>query len=100
MSQRIKLNKRLSHFSISQVYQNAADRLGITVADDEVFDCTKITVSKEIQEEIFQYYKEHNYDAENIGMLWVCVGPKTDDNLGEYEMEVSDGWIVKEEHHE
>jgi hypothetical protein len=58
------------------------------------YDCTKIDVSCNIQELIFEHYKSLGYNAESIGMNWVLYGPKADGSLEDFEVVVEDGFIV------
>lgn len=59
-----------------------------------VFDCRQIEISKKIQDMFFEHYKE-KYNAEEweVCMLLAMNGPKTNDTLKEFEVEVDDKFM-------
>lgn len=58
------------------------------------YDCSKVCVGKSIQEDIFNYYKEQRIEEWEIGMLWVCYGPKA--TLNGYEIEADADWAYND----
>ena len=89
----IRLTDEEVHTSIVQLYNNIALRLGYN-PDNCEYDCRKINVSNDIFERIYDYYRtEENYGMDTMGMVWCCYGPKCDDKLKEYEVEIADDFI-------
>lgn len=70
-----------------------------TVPGDCKYDCTKINVARNIYKGFFQYYREtipHRYESDlrmSVSMILLNYGPKTDDTLADYEVEVFNGFI-------
>ena len=71
----------------------------VTVPGDCNYDCTKINVARNIQNGFFQYYREtipHKYESDlrmSVSMILLNYGPKTNDALADYEVEVFNGFI-------
>ena len=81
--------------TIPVLYDRIAIALGLST-DKAHYDCTKIEVSQQIQDEVFSYYKKENIDPATIGMWWVCYGPKTNDSLQATQVLVQEGWYKHE----
>lgn len=85
------------HTTIPNLYDNIAMKLGLPLADDVRYDCTKICVANNIQEEIFAYYEKMGKSKQDIAMMWLCYGPKAIDELEDDEVEVEEGWYIRDE---
>lgn len=97
MTNIITLNFEDCYCDLSTFYENLAKKLSIDIADDTLFDCRKICVSKSVRETIWLYYREEeNMDAGDISMLWLSFGPKAnlDNKDNRYFVEVANGFIT------
>lgn len=93
--------------SLTEFYDKAAREIGFISVDNLVYDCRHINISKEIQDNFFEYYKElakekDPYISDNdiqisTTMLLAMAGPKVDVNLKENEIEVFDDFITQRE---
>lgn len=67
--------------TIVSLYEAIAAKLRYPVTDKTRFDCKDISVARNIQDNIFNYYESQGADKCEVGMLWVCYGPKCDETL-------------------
>ena len=59
-----------------------------------VFDCRHIKISKKIQDVFFEYYKEkYHVDTWEICMMLAFSGPKVNNDLTDFEIEVDDQFM-------
>lgn len=59
-----------------------------------VFDCRHIEISKKIQDVFFEYYKEkYHVDTWEICMMLAFSGPKVNNDLTDFEIEVDDQFM-------
>ena len=92
---KVIMNKTECSCGIQQFYDNVAMKLGYNV-DKVNYDCTKLKVSNKIFDEIYEFYKvTQAIGMDSMGMMWVCYGPKCDDELKEYEIDIEDGFIIE-----
>ena len=78
-------------------YRETAEVLGMAVAEEDSFDCTKICISETILRKWEKQFAE-KYGSVNLPelMRYVClVGPKADKKLGPDEVEVGKGFLKK-----
>ena len=78
-------------------YRETAEVLGIEVAEEDSFDCTKICISETILRKWEKQFIE-KYGKGNLPelMRYLClVGPKADKKLGPDEVEVGKGFLKK-----
>ena len=78
-------------------YRETAEVLGIEVAEEDSFDCTKICISETILRKWEKQFIE-KYGRGNLPELirYLClVGPKADKKLGPDEVEVGKGFLKK-----
>ena len=78
-------------------YRETAEVLGIEVAEEDSFDCTKICISETILRKWEMQFIE-KYGKGNLPELirYLClVGPKADKKLGPDEVEVGKGFLKK-----
>lgn len=86
--------------TVSDFYDYIATLMGYEDTRELKYDCTKINVAANIQDNFFEFYKEMNPDMPesevNAGtaMLLACCGPKVDDELQANEVEIFDGFII------
>lgn len=94
---RLKIPKK--NYGVTELYAAVAKTMGYKDLSPLHFDCREINVSLSIQDGIFAYYKENNPDMSEtdlkmgVAMLMLSYGPKTDESLADYEVEVSDKFI-------
>lgn len=93
----IVLKKEDCYCSIVDFYKNVAlakgcDQLQILTM---VFDCSKIRVTKPVQDEIWAFYRDTE-GARNVdlAMLWVQSGPKTSLEGEGYAAECQEGFLL------
>ena len=78
-------------------YRETAEVLGMAVAEEDSFDCTKICISETILRKWEKQFIE-KYGKGNLPELirYLClVGPKADKKLGPDEVEVGKGFLKK-----
>ena len=78
-------------------YRETAEVLGMAVAEEDSFDCTKICISETILRKWEEQFIE-KYGRKNLPelMRFLClVGPKADKKLGPDEVEVGKGFMKK-----
>lgn len=94
----IKLGIEQSYCGIKQLYDIVAQALGYEDTENLHYDCAHINVAPNIAENVFAHMKEkEDLEAMERGMLWVCFGPKTDENLKDDEVMVDDDFIAEVE---
>ena len=68
----------------------------IEVTEKSTFDCTKICVTKPVQDSIIRYYSEYQkLSDEEIGTKLLLCGPKANLIGAGYEVEVEDGFVIE-----
>ena len=78
-------------------YRETAEVLGMAVAEEDSFDCTKICISETILRKWEKQFIE-KYGRGKLPELirYLClVGPKADKKLGPDEVEVGKGFLKK-----
>lgn len=78
-------------------YRETAEALGMAVAEEDSFDCTKICISETILRKWEKQFIE-KYGRGKLPELirYLClVGPKADKKLGPDEVEVGKGFLKK-----
>ena len=94
---RLKIPNR--HYGITELYDTVATTMGYRDVTKLHYDCREINVAMNIQENFFEYYKKaipHTSETDlkmSVSALLLNYGPKTDTNLADYEVEVSDKFI-------
>jgi hypothetical protein len=87
-------------------YEMAASKAGIEVADEDVFDCRKIEVSKPMWDELLDRYTEyvrkcagpdvHDGDIRAAaGMRYVSSGPSCDHDLKPGQVRLQAGFVSR-----
>lgn len=89
---------------ITELYETAAKEMGYTDTSEMKFDCTKINIAENIQDNLYEYYKTKARETDpylsdndiKVGttMLLAMSGPKVDDSLKANEVEIFKGFIV------
>lgn len=98
----MKLTVANKNYGLVEFYDEVATQLGYD-KDKVEYDCTKICVAENIQDNFFAHYREENPELSesdlnmSVGMMLVCSGPKVDKNLKDNEVEVSVGFIINKE---
>jgi len=94
---RLKVPKK--NYGVTELYDAVATTMGYRDVSKLNYDCREINVARNIQDGFFAYYKEtipHSSETDlkmSVSMILLNYGPKTDDNLEDYEVEVSDKFI-------
>lgn len=97
VSATIELAKEECHCGIPEFYDLIAVKLGYDPQKTK-YHCTKICVSKPVQEEIFQFYKdEKDANQESIGRTWLQYGPKANLSYSTYIVKVEKGFFIEVE---
>lgn len=79
--------------SIVDVFDEVALQMGY-IGDDNSYDCRKICVSTKIFEMIRDFYEKNwRHTPEQFAAIWLNIGPKTKDTLGDFEVQVEPGFI-------
>lgn len=87
------------NYSVVGLYDAVATAMGHKHLNKLTYNCTKINVAPNIQEGFFAHYKETSPQASEtelkmgVSMILLNYGPKTDETLKDYEVEVMDGFI-------
>ena len=95
MNVSIKPEDSVNITSIVSFYDNVAETMGLN-KDAVRFDCTKIDVSRNIQENIFSVWEKMGASNFEIGMTWCNSGPKTDDTLPQDTISITHGFFRNE----
>ena len=93
---KIKVKEAHCKCAITPFYENVALVLGKDPFN-LMYECTKINVSKNVQDLIFEYYKAEGAQDYEICMRWCCFGPKVDETLEDFEVEIFDGFCIEED---
>lgn len=86
------------NYGITELYDMVAMLMGMETKDLN-YDCRHINVAANIQDGFFTYYREQNPNADEgsfkmwMNMMLLNYGPKVDESLDAYEVEVFDGFI-------
>lgn len=101
------LGKDYCHTGIYAFYKSVAELLGAEITEDTRFDCTKLCVTKEVQDELISYYREKGSDNGEIGALLAQIGPKANVTASNpngltfsYVVIAEEGFITSEEEQE
>lgn len=88
-----------AEMSITTLYDCVALALGYHPSAVAHYDCRKIKVSSDIEDNIHSWYKS-SFENElgddwkqKFGMEWVCFGPKLDESLPANTVEVEEGFL-------
>ena len=93
----LKIGMEESYCGIVALYDKVAEMMGYENTDNLNYDCKEISVASNIADNVFAYYREQGASREEIGMSWVCFGPKAVDTLPDDTVEVEDGFITVKE---
>lgn len=87
-------------YDLGDFYDAVAKELGYTDVSNLRYDCRKINVAPNIQNNFFEYYKGIAPDditeeevRTHIALSLLVYGPKVDETLTNNEVEVFDGFI-------
>jgi hypothetical protein len=87
------------HYGITELYDTVATAMGYKDVSKLHYDCKAINVARNIQEGFFAYYRKtipHSSETDlktSVSMLLLNYGPKPNDALEDYEVEVLKGFI-------
>ena len=91
----IKPEDSVNITNIVSFYDNVAETIGLD-KDAVRYDCTKIDVSRNIQDNIFSVWEKMGASDLEIGMTWCNSGPKTDDKLPHDTINITHGFFRNE----
>lgn len=86
-------------YGVTELYDVVAMAMGHKDVSELHYDCREINVAMNIQENFFRHYREDNIEMTendfkmNMAMLLLNYGPKVDESLTDYEVEVSNKFI-------
>lgn len=83
--------ENLNNCTIVGLYNRVAVEMNEVASS---YDCTKIEVSTNIMDKIFNRMERDGYSPETRAMLWCCYGPKENKNLPDNTVDVQEGFIV------
>ncbi len=95
----MKLKVPKKNYGVTELYDMVATTMGYRDVSKLNYDCKEINVARNIQDGFFAYYKEtipHSSESDlkmSVSMILLNYGPKTDEDLADYEVEVFDGFI-------
>lgn len=98
----MKITVANKNYGLVEFYDEVATQLRYD-KDKVEYDCTKICVAQNIQDNFFAHHREENPELSEsdlntgVGMMLVCSGPKVDKNLKDNEVEAFDGFIINKE---
>lgn len=78
---------------ITQFYEFVATKANFNLEGNYTFDCTKINISKNIQDALFKYMEDNGYPKEEICMIWCLYGPKAFEEFNDNTVELLDGFV-------
>ena len=88
-------------YGITELYDTIARIMGYDNVSELRYDCREITVATNIQDNFFKHYREDNIELSekdfkmSMAMLLLNYGPKTDETLQDYEVEVFNRFIME-----
>ncbi len=84
---------------LTPFYETVASVAGYEVKQEDMFDCTKVNVAANVQENIIAAYQEKDTSLEKSSVISVLLmaGPKVDAGLPDNTVEIFDGYICKKE---
>ncbi len=91
---RITLSKDACYCGIQDFYNLIAKQLGYD-PKTVTYDCTKIDVSKPVQDQILAFYMDSGHSQEAFAQAWVCYGPKTTLQYSECVAEVQPDFVCE-----
>jgi hypothetical protein len=87
------------NYGITELYDAVAKAMGYKDVSKLRYDCRSINVARNIQNGFFAYYRKtipHSSETDlktSVSMLLLNYGPKTNDALHDFEVEVFKGFI-------
>ena len=86
---------KIKNLDVAAFYEVVASEIVSDLADKKVwrYDCTKINVANNIQDNFYDFYKSKGADETSITMHLCQRGPKVDKKLGRNEAEVFFGFV-------
>lgn len=95
----MKVKVPRKNYGITELYDAVAAAMGYGDVSKLNYDCREINVARNIQDGFFQHYREtipHSSETDlkmSVSMILLNYGPKTDEELEDYEVEVFAGFI-------
>ncbi len=76
-------------------YSMLGKRLGYIETSNTRYDCTKISIAKNIQDKCFEYHERLGNDTASIAMNFCMSGPKVDNTLKDNHISIETGYICE-----
>lgn len=95
----MKVKVPRKNYGITELYDAVAAAMGYGDVSKLNYDCREINVARNIQVGFLEHYREtipHSSESNlrmSVNMILLNYGPKTDDKLDDYEVEVFAGFI-------
>jgi hypothetical protein len=99
----MKLTIAEGKYNLVELYDAIASQMGYADTSELHYDCRKVNIAFNIQENMYDYYYEHARETDKtlsdndikIGttMLLIMSGPKVDNDLKANEVEIFEGFI-------
>lgn len=85
------------NLNFAAFYKKVADEFQIPVEEGYGFDCTKIRIASNIQEQWCEQFEKMYGEAQRweINMHLCMSGPRVERYLSDNEVEIEEGWICK-----
>lgn len=89
------------NYSLIELYDTIATTMGLNT-DLCRYDCRKIEIASNLQDNIYRYYIDENSDKTKtevelaVTMMLALSGPKINKQLQNNQVKIYDGFIVKE----
>lgn len=85
------------NLNLAAFYGKVAEEFQISVGENEEFDCTKIQIAPNIQEQWHEQFEREYGEKERwkINMLLCMSGPRVNQKLCDNEVEIEENWICK-----
>ena len=84
---------------LTPFYETVASVAGYEVKQEDIFDCTKVNVAVNVQENIIAAYqvKDASLERSSVISVLLVAGPKVNAGLPDNTVEIFDGYICKKE---
>lgn len=85
--------------TLTPFYETVALVAGYEVKQEDMFDCTKVNVAANVQENIIAAYqvKDASLERSSVISVLLVAGPKVNAGLPNNTVEIFDGYVCKKE---
>jgi hypothetical protein len=95
----MKIKVPCKNYGVTELYDTVATAMGYSDVSKLNYNCCEINVARNIQDGFFKHYREtipHSSESHlkmSVSMILLNYGPKTSEDLEDYEVEVFAGFI-------